>query len=267
MTRAPITIRASSFGSLFDCSARWVAIHLEGRRSPQSGAAALGTAIHAGTAVFDTERVAHQVPSIAAAQDAAVESIRRPTEETIWDDDSLDKAEKVAVSLTERYCTLESPKHQFVAVEASVESLLITDLDLVLTGHVDRVRQTDDGYGITDLKSGKTAVGTDGRAKTHGHAAQMGVYELVAQSAVGLPITAPAQIIGLQTNLTPDKQRIGSGEIFGAREPLLGDDTQPGLLSIASKIVHGDIPAFGNPRSMLCSEKYCPAFKTCFYRR
>lgn len=264
----PVVIRASSFGALFDCPARWTAIHREGRRMPQSGKAALGTAIHAGTALFDAERVAHQVPSLDAAKDAAVESVRKPRDETIWDDDSADKAERIAVSLTERYCTAESPKHQFVAVEASVESLHITDLSIILTGHVDRVRQAPSGgYGISDLKSGKQAVGTDGRAKTHGHGAQMGVYELVAQAATGLVITEPAQIIGLQTNLTPDKQRIGTGEIEGTREVLLGSDDQPGLLQIAARIVHGEIPAWGNPKSMLCHGNYCPAFSTCYWRK
>lgn len=265
--RQPVTIRASSFGSLFDCPARWVAVHLEGKRTPQSATAALGTAIHAGTAVFDADRVRHIAPSLSAAEDAAVESVRQPREETIWDDESADKAEKVARSLVGRYCTTESPRHEFVAVEASVESLVIEDLAIDLTGHVDRVRATDEGYGIADLKSGKTAVGTDGRAKTQGHGAQMGVYELVAQAATKLPITAPAQIIGLQTNLTPDKQRIGTGEIVGAREVLLGDDEHSGLLVTAAKIVHGDIDAWGNPKSMMCSPKYCPIYATCFWRR
>jgi len=267
MIRAPVTIRASSFGSLFDCPARWVAIHIERRRSPQSATAALGTAIHAGTAVFDTDRVRHIEPSLSAAEDAAVESVRKPREETVWDDESADKAEKVARSLVGRYCILESPRHEFVAVEASVESLVISDLAIELTGHVDRVRATDEGYGIADLKSGKTAVGTDGRAKTQGHGAQMGVYELVAQAATQLPITAPAQIIGLQTNLTPEKQRIGTGEIVDAREVLLGDESHSGLLATASKIVHGEIEPWGNPRSMMCHKTFCPAFQMCFWRR
>lgn len=265
--KAPVTIRASSFGSLFDCPARWIAIHLEGRRTPQSAAAALGTAIHAGTAVFDVDRVKHIEPSLSAAEDAAVESVRKPREETIWDEETSDKAEKVARSLVGRYCTLESLKHEFVAVEASVESLLITDLNIELTGHVDRVRRVDGHHGTTDLKSGKTAVGTDGNARTHGHGAQLGVYELVAEAATGLRMDLPSQIIGLQTNLTPDKQRIGTGEIEGAREALLGNDDQVGLLAVAAKIVHGDVDAYGNPKSMMCSARYCPAFQTCFWRR
>lgn len=263
---APVTIRASSFGSLFDCPARWIAIHLEGRKVPQNGKAALGTALHTGTAVFDAERVAGQVPSISAAEDAAVASIKIPREETDWEGEQA-KAEAVARSLTAKYCSEESPKHDFVAVEASVESLLISDLNIVLTGTTDRVERTDDGYGIRDIKSGKQAVGTDGKAKTTGHAAQMGVYELVAESATGLPMRAPAQIIGLQTNLTPDKQRIGTGEIVGAKEVLLGDADNTGLLVTASRLVHGDIPPWGNPKSMMCHNRYCPSFNTCFWRR
>jgi len=91
--RRIIPIRASSFGALFDCPSRWVSIHMEGRRTPQSANAALGTAIHAGTAVFDEDRVKNIVPSLDAAEDAAVESVRRPREETVWDEASIDKAE------------------------------------------------------------------------------------------------------------------------------------------------------------------------------
>jgi len=264
--RPPITIRASSFGSLFDCPARWIAIHLEGRRVPQTGIAALGTGLHAGTAAFDAERLAGRVPSLSAAEDAAIESLRMPREETDWEGEQA-KAEGVARSLTRKYCVEESPKHDYIAVEASVESLLIEDLGIILCGTTDRVERTDEGNGIRDIKSGKQAVGTDGKAKTQGHAAQMGVYELVAEAALGLPMRAPAQIIGLQTNQTPDKQRIGTGEIVGAKDVLLGNDENTGLLVTAAKLVHGEIPAWGNPKSMMCHNRYCPSFNTCFWRR
>jgi hypothetical protein len=264
--RQPITIRASSFGSLFDCPARWIAIHLENRRVPQTGIAALGTGLHAGTAAFDIERLNGLVPSLSAAEDAAVDAVRYPRDETDWEGEQ-EKAESVARSLTRKYCQEESPKHDYIAVEASVESLLIEDLGIILCGTTDRVERTDDGNGIRDIKSGKQAVGTDGKAKTQGHAAQMGVYELVAEAALQLPMRAPAQIIGLQTNQTPDKQRIGTGDIVGAKEVLLGDDENTGLLITAAKLVHGEIPPWGNPKSMMCHNRYCPSFNTCFWRR
>lgn len=268
MTREPVRIRASSFGSLFDCPARWVAIHMHGMKTPSTGRAVLGTGIHAGTAVFDADRVDGIHPSISAAQDAAVEAIEHPNGEVDWSGDSSADAKDIAASLVRRYCETESPKHEFVAVEATVDSLIITDLAIELTGTTDRIeRHADGGLGISDIKSGKTAVRADGTVETKGHGAQMGVYELVAGAAIGQPMTEPARIIGMQTNKTPDKQRIGVGEVFGARDVLLGDGERAGLLMVAAKIVHGEIDAWGNPKSMMCSPKYCPAYTTCFYRR
>jgi hypothetical protein len=269
VSRAPITIRASSFGAIFDCPSRWIAIHVERLHSPSTSRALLGTAVHAGTAVFDTDRVNGVTPSIEASCDAAAQAIERPDREVDWADDKPADAVDIAVSLTSRYATLEAPRHEYVAVEARVEALHLTDLDIVLTGTTDRVyRVPDTGeLGIADIKTGKTIVRSDGTVDTKGHAAQLGVYELVGQAAIGAPLSAPAQVIGLQTNKTPDKQRIACADIIGAREPLLGDDQHSGLLATAAKIVHGDIEAWGNPKSMMCSSRYCPRYATCFWRR
>lgn len=264
--RPPIRLRASSVGSLFDCPARWIAIHIEGKRTPQSDKAALGTAIHAGTAAFDLEVLNGQTPSVAAATDAAVDSLRNPEHETVWDTDQ-EKCVSIAASLTAKYCQTEAPKHNFVAVEAKCESLILEDVGLELTGTTDRIEQTARGLGIRDIKSGKQAVGSDGRVKTDGHGAQMGVYELLAEASTGVAMTAPAQIIGLQTNLTADKQRIGTGEIEGAKLALLGDDQHQGLLTSAALIAHGVIAPWGNPKSMMCHQNYCANFNTCFWRK
>ncbi|MBB0023664.1 PD-(D/E)XK nuclease family protein [Ralstonia pickettii] len=269
MKRKPVTIRASSFGSLFDCPARWIAIHLLGKRTPNNVNALLGTSVHHGTAAFDTGRLPNNAPiPVADAKEVAFQAVMAPEYEVDWEDEKPGKVADVAVSLTERYCTLYAPKAEFVAVEISVESLLLTDLDIVLTGHTDRVRRTADGLlGICDVKTGKQAVGTDGTAKAQGHAAQLGVYEIVAQAALQLPIEAPAQIIGLQSNLTPEKQRIGTAEVEGARDVLLGDEEHTGLLHTAAKLVHGEIEPWGNPKSMMCHGRYCPNYATCFWRR
>ena len=266
MKREPVIIRASSFGSLFDCPARWQAIYREGRRMPTSGNATLGRAVHKGTALFDGEKLAGQVPSLSAATDAAHEAVRNPGEEVDWNGEEPERFASIAESLTGRYCTLFAPTTDYAGVEVGVESLELTDLAIILSGTADRVRRTEAGLGIADLKTGKTAVTTEGKAKTQGHAAQVGVYELVAEAGMGVRMDAPAQIIGLQTNVTPDKQRIGTGEIHGAKEVLIGTDDQVGLLNTAAKLAHGDI-VFGNPKSMMCHERYCPAFKTCFFRR
>jgi len=101
---------------------------------------------------------------------------------------------------------------------------------------------------------------------TKGHAAQMGVYVLMASRATGLPIDAPAKIFGLQVAKTDKGRRAGVGEISGARSLLVGGDEGPGLLTIASNMLHSGL-FYGNPKSQICGEKYCPAFHVCRWRR
>lgn len=261
-----VRVRASSLPAMLDCAARWQA--LQTASVPSRAAAATGTAIHVGTAVFDADRVAGVTPSISAAQDAAAESVKNPGGDVVWDEEKPDDAISIATSLVKRYCETESPKHEFAAVEATVESLVISDLSILLTGTTDRVwREPETGaLGIADLKSGKRAVTADGSVETKGHASQLGVYELIAGAAIGEPMQAPAMVIGLQTNKTPDKQRIGTAQVIGAREVLVGDEHHDGLLSVVAKIAHGEL-SWGNPRSVLCDERFCPAYNRCFYRR
>lgn len=267
-----IPIRASSLGELFDCPARWEAKHVMGMRMPSGAAAMLGKAIHASTAMFDSSVLAGKGLTADETAGAAVDAIHKPTEDVDWDEDDPNTAESIAVSLHKRYCKDESPKHDFAAVEVKCESLTVSDLGIALTGTTDRVERFDDpagmgfGFGIGDLKSGKSAVSADGTVNTKGHAFQIGVYELMAERASGLSITAPAQIIGFQTGKTEKGQRIGVGKIIGARDVLVGDGDSPGVLEIAARIVHSGVFA-GNPRSMLCHARYCPAYATCKFRR
>ena len=120
--------------------------------------------------------------------------------------------------------------------------------------------------GIADIKTSKAAVAADGTVRTAGHAAQIGVYELLAGAAIGRPITAPAEIIGLQVAKTDRGRRAAVGIITGARELLVGTEDQPGLLQIAARMIRsGDF--YGNPKSQTCNEKYCPVFNECRWRR
>ncbi len=266
MSITPVIIRASSLGALFDCPARWAAIHLDGKRMPTSGKAMLGKAVHASTAVFDQSVIDGSGITISEAAAAAVDVIHKPDEEVAWDDDSPSDAESIALSLHQKYCTVIAPKQIYSAVEVQCDALEITDLGITLTGTTDRVRATEDGFGIADLKTGKTAVNADGVVATKGHSYQQGVYELLAEKGSGLPITAPAQIIGMNTAKTEKSQRVATAEIHGARELLVGDEESPGVLQMASKLVHsGD--HWGNPKSMMCHEKYCPIYQACKFRK
>ena len=262
-----ILIRASSVPSMFDCALRWQTEHLEKRRTPKSLNAQLGTAVHKGTAIFDGVRGAGGPGNLPAAKDAAAEAMDKPEEEiALTAEDKPAQSKDIAVSLVDKYATEFAPTHDFIGVEIGVPALEIVDLDITLTGTADRVRMSDDGPGIADVKTGKTIVNTKNEVDVSGHASQIGVYELLAGAAVGQPMTAPAQVIGMQTNVTRDKQRIAIGTIVGARDVLIGDDQNRGLLPVMADIAHGRL-TWGNPKSYMCHEKYCARFNSCFYRR
>lgn len=226
----------------------------------------LGKAVHASTAVFDQSTIDGAGITIDEAAAAAVDAIHKPNEDVDWEGESPSDVEKIALSLHGKYCTQVAPTQTYRAVEVQCERLEITDLGIALTGTTDRVRETDDGLGICDLKTGKSAVGSDGYVKTSGHAYQMGVYELLAQQASGVPITGPAQIIGMNTAKTAAAQRVGTGEIVGARDILLGDDQTPGILQYAANIIHSG-GFWGNPKSMMCHSQYCPIHHSCQFRK
>ena len=263
-----VTIRASALSDFLDCPARAEAKHLMGLRTPSSGAAALGTAIHASTALYDQSTLTGQGLTVEETAGAAVDAIYKPRDEVVWEEEeSQQNAEAVAVALHKLYCTKIAPTQDYAAVEVACERLEITDLGIALTGTTDRVRKVEGGYGISDLKSGKSAVKADGTVETKGHAYQLGVYELLAERASGLPITAGAQIVGLQVAKTERGQRVGTSlPVEGARDVLVGDADSPGVLEMVARMIHsGSFP--GNPRSMLCGEKFCPIYQRCRFRK
>lgn len=262
-----IQIRASSLPTLFDCPARWQAIHIQGLRTPTTDKAQLGRAVHASTAVYDQAVIDGSGVTAEDAKAAAVDVIHHPDDEVVWEDSTPQDAEAIALALHDRYCAEIAPKQTYRAVEVTCTALEIRDLGITLTGTTDRIRETADGeLGIADIKTGKTAVAADGTVKTQGHGYQLGIYELLAEAASQQRLTAPAQIIGLNAGKTAKAQRAGIGEVSGAREALLGSEAMPGVLEMASRLIHrGDF--YGNPRSPLCSAKYCPAFQTCNFRR
>lgn len=239
-----------------------------GKRLPSNGKSLLGKAVHASTAVYDRSVMEGSGITVDEAAAAAVDTIHKPEEETrLEDDEHADEIEKVAVALHKLYCTDIAPQQEYAAVEVQCEKLEITDLGIALTGTTDRVRKAGDGYGIADLKTGKSAVASDGTVKTNGFAYQLGVYELLAEHASGLNITEPARIIGLQVAKTERGQRAGVSQgVTGARDVLVGDSDSPGVLEMVSRMINaGAFP--GNPRSMMCHNRYCPIYDGCKYRR
>jgi hypothetical protein len=264
--RPLVFIRASSLSELFDCPARWEAKHLLGMRGPRSAPAQLGTAVHAGTAVFDSSRLPGGSPvSAMDAADAVVKAIHHPEEDVDWADQSPRDAERIALALHTKYCFDVAPRQKYLGVEVTCEKLELPELGIALTGTNDRIRMVGDRRGITDLKTGGRAVGSDGKAVTQKHELQLGVYELLAEHAMGVRIDAPAQIVGMNTGKTAASQRVGLGEVRNARQVLLGKDGEPGALERAAEIIHSG-NFYGNPSSFLCSGKFCPRHAVCTFK-
>ncbi len=264
---AVTTIRASSWGSLFDCAYKWEWIHILGHRSPSGPRTQLGTAIHASTAAFDSSRINGSNLSAYDTAEMLVHTLRNPDYEVDWrgSDITLAQAESIGLKLHTMYCNEVSPRYDFVAVELTTKPLEIDcggGVIVRLTGQLDRGRicKTSQGLGIGDVKSGGASV-VKGVAKTKGHAPQIGTYEILYEHTTGEAITAPAHIIGLKTKGTPET---GIGEIRGAKQMMVGTEEFPGLIQIGADMLRtGLFPP--NPQSFLCSAKYCPRWSSCPY--
>lgn len=200
--------------------------------------------------------------SIDDATEVLVHTIYNPKEEY-----SPQQAEKIGIDLLRLYCTNIAPTQHYVAVETYCERLEIIDLGIALTGTTDRIYcDSEDNYGIADIKTGKAAVKADGTVKTSGHAAQMAVYELLASQVMQQHMDAPAKIIGLQAAKTAKGQRAGIGVIENALDLLLGIGEQKGLLEQATSLLRSGL-FYANPRSMMCSAKHCPIHPCCAWRK
>lgn len=262
---ASLTVRASSWASLFDCAYRWEGIYLKHMRNVVGLRAALGTAIHAATAVFDQGRLDNADITADDAAGVMVDKLRDPSNEfdPRRDDLTMRDAERAGLSLVTTYCLDVSPHYQFVAVEMETKPL---DIDcgggviVRLTGTMDRarVRKATHGVGIADLKSGGAAV-QNGVAVTKGHGPQVGTYELLYEHTTGEAITDEAEIIGLKTAGRPE---IATGSISNGKRVMVGTEDQPGLIEFAADMFRSG-RFYPNPKSLLCSAAYCPRHASC----
>lgn len=270
-------VRASSLGALLDCAHRWEGIHLLGMSGRTSGAAWLGTSLHAATAAYDLNRDTMLVREATEFFRDHLQGEAAKAADVQWTDLSPTQAKNVGVPLVQEYCFQWSPHFEFLAVEMTLEPQTIgVDLsryklgpvDITFTGSMDRarvIRQSNRAAAVADVKSGKRVI-TDGVASTKGHAAQTGVYTMLAEmdGRIPYPLSGTPSIIALST-AGGSGPKIATADMPTAREQLMGTATEPGLIEYAGLYLKtGLFPP--NPRSSLCSETYCPRWETCRYR-
>ncbi|RBB38879.1 PD-(D/E)XK nuclease family protein [Burkholderia reimsis] len=258
-------VRASSWGALFDCAYKWEYEVLNQHRKAVGLRAALGTAIHASTAVFDQALIDGNTIKPADAAEVFVNKLKHPEYDVDYTQDELTvkQAESIGLTLHTKYCTTIAPTMRYESVEAPFMPL---DIDcgggviVQLTGTMDRARvASGKGRRIVDLKSGERAI-VGGTVTTRGHAAQCGTYQLLDDHTTG-KTSEGAQIVGLMTSSKP---RVGVSPVFDARKVMVGTDGQKGLIEYAAEMFRtGLFPP--NPRSMLCSPKYCARWNSCIF--
>jgi hypothetical protein len=263
-----VPIRASGLAELFDCSARWAGKNFYGHRGTTYGRSHLGTAIHHATAWYDNERtLADGAPDTETAVDKFITYLRAD-EHVMWADIPKQQAEKIGITLVTHYCLEISAQFEWVKVEATCEPIEITMPNGVIfeiTGHVDRVYTEDARYGVADFKTSTRIIAADGTLAIDRHGLQLAIYELLeiqAAKATGLKIELPALVVGFSTS---GRMEILTEKLNNPRRLLFGDGADnKGYLLAASEIVANQ-QYIGNTMSMLCSERYCPSYKYCFY--
>lgn len=266
-----ITVRASSIAELFDCALRWHAKHILKLSHPASRRMVLGTAVHAGTAAFDTARMQGSPIKADEAAGAVVDKLRDPGEDVREDDDiSAKDAETIGLTLHAKYCADISPRYEFRAVELDLGGLDIEVPDqgvtVRITGHLDRSRVSKirgmKSLRISDIKTGGRAAYKDGRAETKGRGLQIGIYQILTEQSLGEPVDPVGEIIGLCTSKAA---HTGVSEIAGPKNQILGGaNGGPSLIEhAASMLKTGLFPP--NPTSNLCSPKYCVNWDRCSY--
>lgn len=259
------TIRASSWVEFFDCQKRWEYTHIRGMQKKGSHQSAIGSAAHHGAAVFDAALKEGNRISPEEAGNESARHVIKHQEESVWDEVTPEKAGEMARNVTENYCRTIALEREWVAIEAQCKPLeIMTEYGVIrVTGTVDRIRKWESGaLGVSDLKSGKTAVKSKTlEANTKAHGIQLGIYTLMAESELGIQLNAPGEIIGLNTT---NDGRIGVGEIEDVKTPLIGTEDEPGLIEMAANMLSkGIMPP--NPKSMMCSKKWCVGYELCPY--
>lgn len=262
-----ISVRASSLTEWPDCERRFAARHLADmvkaagydlRAVPGTIGAKVGTALHSGAAHMLTHKMKTGELSLEKeAIEVGIESLKRGLAESggvLWDDTSptVDAAEKQTARMVRAYQVFIAPQLRPTAVEHEMRARF--NERIVVTGHLDEAEDNE----VNDTKSGVM------RRPNH---PQYGCYSMLRRAS-GNPVArfnehyVPRNSLK-QPQKMPEIHAYAVGTCEQAAHAVLGriDD------AVQKFRKSGDNWAFlANPASMLCGNKYCPAFQTSWCR-
>lgn len=267
MDKPSFRVRASSWGSLFDCAHRWEGDHILGLYRPSSMPAHLGSSIHEATAFFDQARMVSGGVSVDDAIGIFIDALEDPEVDIDFASDSLKikDARSIGIKLVALYCNHIAPQVEFVSVEEALPVLHVDCGSVVIevTGTMDRARVSKAASGdvVLDIKTGRRLFSSDGEVSTKGRAAQCGIYQIMYEQKTGR-LTSGSQILALGTGSKP---QAGFSKVFDAKKTIIGAGGQPGMIDYAATMLStGHFPP--NPQSQLCDKKYCARWSQCIYK-
>lgn len=268
-----IIIRPSSLTAYLDCSRRAIAGLFPGaikdagfdlRDTGRNIGACIGTSVHkAAWYTLDQKiRTGGSIGTDEDAIDAGVTTFREEIEDGVrWDESArnANEGDQHIIRMTKMY------RHRLVKeinplsieerLEASFEGVIISGQKDVLT------REPND---LRDLKTGK--------AKTS-HAAQLGAYSLIERSHGREVMGVKEDFLQRVSLRRPQPEPVTLTYDIGTAENLaleVIEQIQSDVAEFQERLSTGRRPpenAFRpNPSSMLCSDKYCPAWGTNFCR-
>jgi PD-(D/E)XK nuclease superfamily len=269
-------IRASSLPSYPDCSRRWAArtipqeiiaagFDLAGSMRTSIGAS-VGTATHGGAAFIMAEKMkSGLLGNQTEAEQKALEDFDTAAQGgVLWDEatPNMNDAQKQVVRMVKVFRNTVAIQVQPLAVERRLEARV--GEGFVLSGQSDL--QTIEPGRIRDLKTGRFP---------RMHHAQLGAYSLLARTAHPEQPTKEICVDFIQRVALAKPQPDTKTDFYDqavAEQAAINtiDHMRKDVTEFRRRIQEGEAApehAFlANPASMLCTEKWCPAWNTSFCR-
>jgi len=223
--------------------------------------AAIGTGVHAGAAyVMNDKKITGEPCRAKDMADVGIEKFHKEMVGGIEFDGTSQNANNSDLqiqSISKMFCFAVAPKINPVEVEKALPAKVTVDFGIM--GHADVIADE----GIIDTKTG---------VRLHSYHANMGGYRIVARSN-DIPKETLKNLI---INWIP-RTRINSKRVLAQKPPQTicynplecEDEAYSQLYMIIEQVMKfvqsGDPASFPrNPMSMMCSEKWCPAWGTEF---